>query len=504
MRIVNRRVVLASVLASAHQAGEALVPVVVGLVIDQATAAQDGTALLWWLLALAGAFALLSFSFRFGHRAAERAAMLGEHRIRLAVVDRVVGGAPGELGKPGELVHVATGDARRIGLRALFVPVGVAALVGLAVAAVALLRMSVPLGVLVVVSAAVVAGLTQVVSRRLAARGEREQERAARAVGVAADLVAGLRVVKGIGAETAAHARYRAVSQDALRAAAAAGRTRGALDGLVTGLNGLFLAAIALVGGNLALSGAISVGDLVAAVGLAQFAVWPLTALAAVAGELAVARGSVGRVRAVLDAPDASPRGGAPLGEVAGEVVVDGLRVRAGEHIGVVTDDPTALLARLSRENGTFTLDGRDVAAHDVAEVRAAVVVSPHQVDLFAEDTTDDELALTAVGARPDWTPAALSGGQRQRLALARALATRAPVLVLHDPTTAVDSVTEAAIAAAVRDLRANTTTIVVTTSPTLLAHTDRVHFGPLTGGATGPHADLLRDSAAYRTAVLG
>ncbi|MFC5289649.1 ABC transporter transmembrane domain-containing protein [Actinokineospora guangxiensis] len=502
MRIVNRRVVLASVLASAHQAGEALVPVVVGLVIDQATAARDGAALLWWLLALAGAFALLSFSFRFGHRAAERAAMLGEHRIRLAVVDRVVRGAPG---KPGELVHVATGDARRIGLRALFVPVGVAALVGLAVAAVALLRMSVPLGVLVVASAAVVAGLTRVLSRRLAARGEREQERAARAVGVAADLVAGLRVVKGIGAETAAHERYRAVSQDALRAAAVAGRTRGALDGLVTGLNGLFLAAIALVGGNLALSGAISVGDLVAAVGLAQFAVWPLTALAAVAGELAVARGSVGRVRAVLDAPDAAPEGGAPLGEVAGEVVVDGLHVRAGEHIGVVTDDPAALLARLSRESGTFTLDGRDVAAHDVAEVRSAVVVSPHQVDLFAEDTTDDEPALAAVGARPDWTPAALSGGQRQRLALARALATRAPVLVLHDPTTAVDSVTEAAIAAAVRDLRAGATTIVVTTSPTLLAHTDRVHFGPLAGaGATGSHTDLLRDSAAYRAAVLG
>lgn len=69
----------------------------------------------------------------------------------------------------------------------------------------------------------------------------------------------------------------------------------------------------------------------------------------------------------------------------------------------------------------------------------------------------------------------ALSGGQRQRIALARALAVDAPVLVLHDPTTAVDAITEAEIAAGLREMHAERTTLVVTSSPALLEAADRV-----------------------------
>lgn len=69
----------------------------------------------------------------------------------------------------------------------------------------------------------------------------------------------------------------------------------------------------------------------------------------------------------------------------------------------------------------------------------------------------------------------ALSGGQRQRVALARALAAETPVLVLHDPTTAVDSVTEAEIALRLKDFRARRTTVVITDSPAFRAVADRV-----------------------------
>jgi putative ABC transport system ATP-binding protein len=78
--------------------------------------------------------------------------------------------------------------------------------------------------------------------------------------------------------------------------------------------------------------------------------------------------------------------------------------------------------------------------------------------------------AATEVGERGY----ALSGGQRQRVALARALATEAPVLVLRDPTSAVDSVTEAAVARGLAELRRGRTTLVFTTSPVLLAACDR------------------------------
>jgi putative ABC transport system ATP-binding protein len=98
-----------------------------------------------------------------------------------------------------------------------------------------------------------------------------------------------------------------------------------------------------------------------------------------------------------------------------------------------------------------------------------------------------------------------LSGGQRQRVALARALAADPPVLVLHDPTTAVDSVTEAEIAAGLRAVRRNRTTIAVTSSPALLAVADRVVL--VDGGrvvAQGDHARLLREHDRYREVVLG
>jgi putative ABC transport system ATP-binding protein len=96
-----------------------------------------------------------------------------------------------------------------------------------------------------------------------------------------------------------------------------------------------------------------------------------------------------------------------------------------------------------------------------------------------------------------------LSGGQRQRVALARALATHAPVLVLHDPTTAVDAATEHRIAAGIANLRAGRTTLLVTSSPALLARCHRVLL--VDGGeivASGEHAGLVAD-ARYREAVL-
>jgi ABC-type multidrug transport system fused ATPase/permease subunit len=68
-----------------------------------------------------------------------------------------------------------------------------------------------------------------------------------------------------------------------------------------------------------------------------------------------------------------------------------------------------------------------------------------------------------------------LSGGQRQRIALARALATGAPVLVLHDPTTAVDSVTEQTIAKRLAGARTGRSTLLITSSPALLGACDRV-----------------------------
>jgi ABC-type multidrug transport system fused ATPase/permease subunit len=96
-----------------------------------------------------------------------------------------------------------------------------------------------------------------------------------------------------------------------------------------------------------------------------------------------------------------------------------------------------------------------------------------------------------------------LSGGQRQRLALARSLVADPDVLILDEPTSAVDAHTEARIGQRLREARAGRTTVVFTTSPLLLDHVDTVVF--LAAGqvrATGHHRQLLRDNAEYRSTV--
>jgi len=106
-------------------------------------------------------------------------------------------------------------------------------------------------------------------------------------------------------------------------------------------------------------------------------------------------------------------------------------------------------------------------------------------------DTTVDERARS------------FSGGQRQRLALARALLAEPEILVLVEPTSAVDAHTEARIARRLRAARAGRTTVVVTSSPLVLDRADRVVL--LADGqvvADGVHRELLRSDAAYRDTV--
>nr|WP_203610870.1 ABC transporter ATP-binding protein [Streptomyces cyaneofuscatus] len=544
----RRDVVVGSLLGAAHQTGEALVPVLIGLIVDRAVVRPDGGALALWLVVLAVVYAMLSYGFRFGARAGERAAEQAAHQLRLDVVRRVLaphGGA--EAGRPpGALVNVATEDARRVGALNMALTLGIAAVVGVVAGAVLLLRASVPLGLLVLIGAPVLMALGHYLARPLEHRSQAEQERAAHASGVAADLVAGVRVLKGLRAESAAVARYRSTSQASREANVRAARAAALQTGLMLTLTGAFIALVALVGGRLVLSGSIGLGALVSAVGLALFLPGPIAVLAWVGAELAKARASAARIADVLAAPGETTGGTTePATPASGELRLHGLghaglhgidlTVRPGEHLGIVvtdTADAATLLHCLARrcdpDRGHVELDGTPVTELAPAALRSALLVAEHDAQLFDGTLLDNVTAAAPAGADPQ--PAmdaaavdevaatlpggtagrigergsSLSGGQRQRVALARALAADRPVLVIHDPTTAVDAATEARIATGIRRARTGRTTVLVTSSPALLAATDRVVL--IDGGtitAEAPHEDLVRDHPVYRTAVL-
>lgn len=552
--IITRRrdLTVATALLMLHQAGEAMVPVLVGVVIDQAIdpATRGGSVadLVLWLAVLGLDFVLLSNCFRLGSRRTWLSEARADQQLRLLVGERVLdprGGA--EAGRmPGALVNVAVGDAKRVAELHLALPFGLAGMAAIVVAAIALLRISVPLGLLILLGMPPLLWLLRQLGKPMQRRSGPEQERAAQAAGVAADLVEGVRVLKGIGAERAAVRRYERTSRDALHATLRAARAQGWNEGATLAANGLFLALIALVGGRLAAAGSISVGELVSAVGLAQFLLGPLSVLGRMSGSYAQARPSADRIAEILAAPPSVPDGtGEPTEPVRGELRLRGVRhgplrgldldVPAGQLLGIAATDPgavSALLACLNREadpeDGSIELDGRPLAGLDPARLRGAILVAAHDAALFAGTLAENVAASAAAGtdlapvlgaSRADEvaetlaegldTPVSeqgrsLSGGQRQRVALARALAAEAPVLVLHDPTTALDTVTEAHVAGALREFRAGRTTLVATTSPALLAACDRVvTLGGDGVTAAGSHAELLRDRADYRELVL-
>lgn len=295
------------------------------------------------------------------------------------------------------------------------------------------------------------------------------------------------------------------------------------------------------VGGALALNGTLDLGSLVASLGLAQFLIGPLQVLAGAVSEVGRGLASAERVRTVLARPPAVaetdglqplPPGDIVLQAVpvAGLGPVD-LTLAEGRLTGLVLSDAVAafhLCRLLGREldptAGRITVGGTALQDVSLDQLRRVVLVAPHESRLFAGTMADNvttggagEASSAMTAAMADEVLATLphgsgtdlgadghrlSGGQRQRVALAHALAAAAPVLVLHDPTTAVDAATEAAIAERVALARRGLTTVLVTTSPALLRRCDRVVFLRPGNVRSGTHQEFQDRIPDYRGLV--
>ncbi|OXY88410.1 ABC transporter transmembrane domain-containing protein [Streptomyces diastatochromogenes] len=444
----------------------------------------------------------------------------------------------------GEVVAVSTGDVEKIGWFVEAVSRFTAAALTVVVVCVGLVVYQPALGVVVAVGLPVVALAVLPLLPRATRRADVQREKAGRATELASDTVAGLRVLRGIGGEELFLDRYRRASQEVRHAAVRSARMWSLITAIQVLLPGLLLIAVVWHGVHLAREGRITIGELVTVYSAVMVVNYPLRHFEEIAMAYSFSRPSAKRAARVLSLERSTDADGSRAAAVPGGDLYDpatGLLAAAGRFTAVVCGDPDAAGRLAERLGGHPAEPGPSVLLGGVPlddlpldSARTAVLVQDKDPVLLSGSLREllDVPASGAVRA-PDALAAAqcedvldalvqgsldaadpmdaritergrsLSGGQRQRLALARSLITDPEVLVLDEPTSAVDSHTEARIADGLRRLRSGRTTVLFTSSPLLLDRADRValvHQDEVV--AVGVHRELIDTEPRYRAVV--
>lgn len=524
---------------------QGLIPAALGAAVD-AVARRNRAELYTWSAVVLGLGAVQAVAGVLRHRRAVTNFLTAAVRVQ-QLVARQASDLGGDLTRhvdAGEVASIGTTDVQRIG-RLLDVSArATGAVVSYAIVAALLFSSSLRLGLVLVVGAPVAAVMILPIMRPLERRQNAERSARAGASSVAADTVVGLRVLRGLGGEEVFGARYTDASQRVRAATVRTALTQSLLDALQVFVPGAILVVITYMGAHLVLARSISPGRLVAFYAYAAFLTLPVQTLIETATRWSAATVAAGRILTVLRRTPDLPRPAVPAAEPPAGGLTDavtGVVVEPGLLTVVAVTDPeeaSLLAARLGRyvdsPGDGVALAGTALAALDLDVVRRRVLVVDREPQILAgtvagavdvpafapradggarptvAEALDAAAADAIVADLPDGLATelsergrTLSGGQRQRVVLAAALRADPEVLVLDEPTSAVDAHTEADIAGRLRTARRGRTTVVMSTSPFLLEHADVVVFlDDGTVRAVGRHGDLLRIDAGYRRLV--
>ncbi|MFG3281108.1 ABC transporter transmembrane domain-containing protein [Streptomyces sp. NPDC048111] len=537
-----------------QQCGIAGLPLTVGFAVQAAVDRSGGR-----LALAAGLNVLLGIAIAVGDMMLHRTAVTN-WITAAARVQQLLARKTAELGSAltrrvaaGEVVAVSTGDVEKIGWFVEALSRFAAAAAALLIICVGLLVYQPALGIVVAIGVPVLALAVLPLLPRATRRADVQREKAGRATELASDTVAGLRVLRGIGGEELFLGRYREASQEVRRAAVRSARMWSLISAVQVLLPGLLLITVVLYGARLALAGRVSVGELVTVYSAVTLMLFPLQHFEEIAMAYSFSRPSAKRAARVLALQRVTDPAGTDTGVPSGPHAdptgdlydpATGLLAPEGRFTAVVCGDPDAAGRLADRLGGhapdaggqpSVLLGGTALDELPLELARTAVLVQDKDpvllsgtlrelldvpssrqvdaVDALAAARCEDVLeALAQASADPGGDPMdtritergrSLSGGQRQRLALARSLVTDPEVLVLDEPTSAVDSHTEARVAEGIKRVRAGRTTVVFTSSPLLLDLAERivfVHEGEV--ASVGVHRELLHTDARYRAVV--
>jgi ABC-type bacteriocin/lantibiotic exporter with double-glycine peptidase domain len=572
---------LSTLFAVAWQLPLTVGPLLFGMAVDHGIVAHSTSGTLFWAGLLLLVTVLGAASGIAQHTLIVRSWLIGLYGTMKMVTRKVVqmGHVLPRRTPTGEVLSVASSDSDEFGALTEIIARAASQVVAYLVVAFIVLSISPRLGVLILLAAPVLVGAALPLLRPLHRRQQVERSRNSDLTSMATDIVAGLRILRGIGGERTFGRNYDVQSQLARQAGVSAGIWQAAIEAVGVLFSGVFIVLLVWLGTHEVIDGDLSIGQLISFLGYALFMIYPIQTFFELAQKVTRAMVSARKAIAIFEQqppwPDlesctplperadlrdelsgftahdgqltvvvsAVPEHTAALADRLGrylpadtepvsEELEEGLKGRAARRARAQRLAERARLAAMdeelaSREWGV-RLGGVDLGAASLDDVRRHILVSDTGSQLFAgtlQDAIDPhgrltreqaEHALRVANAEDvydalpggwqgvlDERGRGLSGGQRQRVVLARALAVEAPILVLVEPTSAVDAHTEARIAERVAAVRRGRTTVISTVSPLWLHHADRVVLfedGKVT--VDGTHEELLRDSPAYRRVV--